>query len=317
MYTHTRKQFSNRQLDVPIWALNDELMRKLIVRFVENRGGYRYPQPGTDAERLARAQAAIDASMAGRAANLKRLCEQCVALKKNVPVDTKRIRSLEMQIECADSTIIANKNVALLIAGIIYRYYRLGEDSVGVAQALGCKPPAVRQTLWRLRREWERLQKPQQVKATKPTVMVDVARAAELRAKGLTYAAIEKELGCKQVIVALQKAGLWVRGLSQFERGKVRAKQRAEAAIMKADEILARFYVKKPKEHPMVIPRKRSGKYPMTFRGALQKHVAIFERLVRENGGQLPSYRWMNAHGYFVTYQYVRKFPDAFRHLAK
>ena len=308
MHTYERKLFSNRQIEPPEWALNDGLFRRLLVRYLENRAGYRHPQPGSDSERLARAQAAIDASMAGRAATLKRLCEQCVALKKSVPVDEKRLRRLEQDIECADTTIIANRNVALLATAVVYRYYRIGEDSVGVSQALGIKPPHVRQILWRLRREWERLQRPQVVKVTNPHYIVDAARAAQLRAQGLTYAAIGKELGSSNVVAALKHAGLWIPVPSPLDRAK--------AAIKKAEATLARLYVKHSKERPLVIPRKRSGKYPMTFRGPLKKHVAIFEKIVRENGGQLPSYRWMNESGFFTTYMYIRKYPDAFRHLA-
>jgi hypothetical protein len=316
MSTRSRKMFSNRQLEPPIWALNDDLLRKLVVRYAENRAGYRYTQPGSDSERLARAQKTLDASMAERAATLKTLCAECIELRKNRPVDTKRLRNLELQIETLDTTIVANKNIALLATAVVYRYYRIGEDSVGVAQALGIKPPHCRQILWRLRREWERLQKPQVVKATQPNCLVDVQRAAALRCQGLTYAKIDAALGCTNVINALRKAGLWVPTGGQGQLAKQRVKARAEAAIKKAEATLARVYVKHHRERPLTIPRKAGGKYPMMFRGAIKKHVAIFEKLVRDNGGQFPSYRWMNKNGYFTTYMYLRKFPNSFRHLA-
>ncbi|MGH9635620.1 MAG: hypothetical protein ACRD72_12380, partial [Candidatus Angelobacter sp.] len=44
-----------------------------------------------------------------------------------------------------------------LVCGVIYRYYRVGLDSVGVAKDLGVKPPQVRQIIWRLGKTWEHL----------------------------------------------------------------------------------------------------------------------------------------------------------------
>src|SRR5262249_12306390 len=49
------------------------------------------------------------------------------------------------------------KRPAEIICGIVYRYFRAREDSIGTAMALDVKPPAVRQTLLRLHRTWERI----------------------------------------------------------------------------------------------------------------------------------------------------------------
>ena len=37
-----------------------------------------------------------------------------------------------------------------MVASAVYLYYRVGMDSVGVANELGLKPPHIRQTLYRL-----------------------------------------------------------------------------------------------------------------------------------------------------------------------
>lgn len=343
MSTHVRKLSANRRIETPVWAMNDALLRKVLVRYCENRAGYRCPQPGTDEERIARAQKTLDASLPWRSAILKRLCAEYSALKKSDAPDKKRLKRLEQDIAGADTTIIANRNIALLVTSVVYRYYRLGEDSVGVSQALpGIRPPLIRQILWRLAREWERLQKPQIVRATTPFYLVDTKRAAELRAAGLTYKQIEKELSCKNVLMTLKLAGLWVpaKWLSPAEkRAKLFAKWRAagrsyariarrfgltetgvvsalrRAGLWQRRPPKERVYVKHPKERPLVIPRRGGGKYS-ACRRAVKKHVAIMERLVLENGGQLPSASWMNAHGHFTSYQYVRRFPNAFRHLS-
>ena len=44
------------------------------------------------------------------------------------------------------------------IVSIVYLYYRVGMDSVGVAAELGLKPPHVRMVLWRLHDTWEKME---------------------------------------------------------------------------------------------------------------------------------------------------------------
>jgi hypothetical protein len=47
----------------------------------------------------------------------------------------------------------------------------------------------------------------------------------------------------------------------------------------------------------------------------LQKHVKILEQLAVVNGGYVPTYKWLNRHGYFASYSYMKDYPAAFIHL--
>ena len=95
-------------------------------------------------------------------AAMDRLCARYTELKRTVPCTPEiamRATQLSRQIETLDTRLRfeSKDGGLLLICGIIYHYYRLGEDSVGTGKALGIKPPQVRQTLWRLSRVWDKL----------------------------------------------------------------------------------------------------------------------------------------------------------------
>ena len=163
MCTQRRKQSGLRRLATPEWALNPEKLRPLIVRVMELRACFKYPQPGTDSERLARAQKFIDLYLPKKTATLNRMCQRFVALKKDPTATREQLEKLSRQIETMDSEIcVLHKpdRGAEILAGIVHHYYGACLDSVGVATELGIKPPAVRRTLWSMHRVWERMQKP-------------------------------------------------------------------------------------------------------------------------------------------------------------
>jgi hypothetical protein len=47
----------------------------------------------------------------------------------------------------------------------------------------------------------------------------------------------------------------------------------------------------------------------------IQKHVKILEIVAFQHGGVLPPYKWLNANGYFHSYEIMTKYPAAFAHL--
>ncbi|MFB3917254.1 MAG: hypothetical protein ACE14M_11030 [Terriglobales bacterium] len=47
----------------------------------------------------------------------------------------------------------------------------------------------------------------------------------------------------------------------------------------------------------------------------IAKHRATLEKLAAENGGYVPSFKWLNEHGYFGSYQVMKDYPAAFAHL--
>src|SRR3954471_1315626 len=53
MSTQQHKQSGERRLPTPEWALRPDLLRSVLVHYVERRVGFRKPTPGTESERLA------------------------------------------------------------------------------------------------------------------------------------------------------------------------------------------------------------------------------------------------------------------------
>jgi hypothetical protein len=145
--TTTLKKSGGRKLPTPEWAMGDECLRQIITRSVELRAGFRFPQSGTFAERLARADDCLRARVPAHTETLKRLCGEHMAES-----EPSRKKVLELQIRTLDAAILVNRRAAGVIAHCVYAYYRKQEAAPEIAADLGIKPGAVRQILWRVRR---------------------------------------------------------------------------------------------------------------------------------------------------------------------
>ena len=71
---------------------------------------------------------------------------------KNAGTAPARLRVMAQKIEEVDTQLRMIETGPLLYAGIVYYYWRLGETSADVGQAMNLKPPHVRQCLYRMRR---------------------------------------------------------------------------------------------------------------------------------------------------------------------
>lgn len=49
----------------------------------------------------------------------------------------------------------------------------------------------------------------------------------------------------------------------------------------------------------------------------VKKHVALMEKLAKKNKGQMPTYTWLEKHGYFHSYEVMRAVPRAFKHIKR
>lgn len=181
------KHTAERRLPTPDWAINDPMFRRLIVKFMEDRAGFRRKQKGRLKKRLQRAQARIISRRPDMIEVLDRMCKLYVHVKEygalphatqeeinalaaqitgtrtasmyddhnKFIVDSKRLRDLEIEIEGLDTYLrITEHGGAGFVVAIVYLYYRVGMDSVAVGLELGLKPPHVRQTLARLHECW-------------------------------------------------------------------------------------------------------------------------------------------------------------------
>ena len=156
MHSYTGARPIYRHKAIPSWAFNTAQLRELIVHFMERRVGHRTPQKGQQAERLQRAKAQLVATAPRLTDLLTNLCREYVEVKKQDPTDP-RVRELEVEIANIDTQLLFINKAELLIAGVVFRSYRLGENSVEVGKAVGIKPTHVRMLLHRLNLMWNKL----------------------------------------------------------------------------------------------------------------------------------------------------------------
>ena len=139
---------SGRRLAIPAWALDDRELQKVCVRYIE--GMVRHSiGPGTLKERL---NAAIVRRLAHKpllAAVLEKLSRQYVAAK-NAGADSAQLKQFGKQIKNVDTQLRYLGREHAMAASVVYRYYRLGENSVDIEAALGIHPPHIRLILLRL-----------------------------------------------------------------------------------------------------------------------------------------------------------------------
>ncbi len=146
-----RKLNAGRCGETPRWALNDDSLRKVLVRYVEKRAGFKKVQPGSEAQRLQRSQEKLIARRVSAENVLTNLAREYAALKVSDADYGGRLRELAIEIENLDTTILVNEKMAGLALRVVHLYYRQGLDSPQVAHEVGLKPPHIRQILSRLR----------------------------------------------------------------------------------------------------------------------------------------------------------------------
>jgi hypothetical protein len=147
----------DRRFSTPVWALNDALLRRVLVEFLERRAYTGTPerenlQPCSLKERLIRIEQKLRQRRLQNLTTIDRLCHKYVELRKADP-HSPELKMLTVQIENVDTRLrIADGNEVATVAAIVYLYHRQGLDSVGVANELGIKAPMVRTILYRLQR---------------------------------------------------------------------------------------------------------------------------------------------------------------------
>jgi hypothetical protein len=151
MHTQQVKLHASRRNSTPGWAFDDAKLREIILRCLEVRAGLRRPQPGTHAQRLARAQEVLASFMRQElTTRIDELCAKYVAAKR--AGNFARERALSQKIEETDTQLRLIYQAPQVLAGVVYYYWRCGLDSVAVGHQLGIKPPHVRGLLWRIGR---------------------------------------------------------------------------------------------------------------------------------------------------------------------
>lgn len=156
MYSFQHKLAPCRRLDTPEWALRPDLLRRVVVHFVERRAGFKKPLPGTEKERLEQASKTLAERCGSNESVLRNLCSHFVELKKSNAEPTA-LAALKIQIENLDTRLRIDRGIAGIVIRAAHLYYGAGLDSVGVATELGLKPPHVRALIWKLNWVWDKL----------------------------------------------------------------------------------------------------------------------------------------------------------------
>jgi len=149
---------SGRLSDTPSWATNDTQLRAVLVVYMERRAGLLKPQPGTEAQRLQRAQEMLLKKSASLQASLdkmvRRYADILLLLKQN-PADAEALEAKHFcarQIQNLDTILLFNKDIAGKVLRVVHCYYRMGFTSVQVETETGLRPPHVREIIFRLRK---------------------------------------------------------------------------------------------------------------------------------------------------------------------
>lgn len=187
MHVQRHERVQDRRLPTPKWAVRDEYLRELVVTYLEERFYVRQMEAEPLLERLRVARNAAELYAPRKRELLDDWLEDYHTLathgQLNLPddevIDTftslkhiggqlpinaeiarayltrKKLRDLEIQIQNIDTDLVlTDRGHAEMIVAIVYLYYRLGWDSVTVAEQLQLKPPHVRQVLARLHSTW-------------------------------------------------------------------------------------------------------------------------------------------------------------------
>lgn len=154
MTTQRKHKPIERKRPCPEWVFNQQQLAEIIVSCVEYRallcrGLHAKARAGfTLQQRLKIAEATLGEREAPLLGNLDDLQARYKLAKEFGQTDAMRM--LEQKIEEVDTRLIVNRKAATLYSGVVYHYFQRGADSVEVANALGMKPPWVRQVVWRL-----------------------------------------------------------------------------------------------------------------------------------------------------------------------
>lgn len=228
MATIQHKQSGERRLPTPQWALRPDLLRSVIVHFVERRAALgKKAQPGTERERLERASQKNVERCKRKQAILQRLCAEFVELKR-LGGDPVRAKKLSEQIQNLDTCLRIDRGIAGTAIRVVHLYYSVGLDSVGVATELGLKPPHVRQMLWKLNWVWDKLngvaksRDPhyERLRRRRFRSKINIRLAAKMVAEGKSYREISTLFGVSHTTImnALRNEGFWTPRLKPDKR---------------------------------------------------------------------------------------------------
>jgi hypothetical protein len=154
----TRSKYAAaRRYEAPLWAMNDKLLREVLIRYMEKRARIGTTSQ-SDTQRLLRAQTVQASHRKALMDVLTGMCKEYADVNK-AGGDPQHLKSLAIRIGNIDTQLRFLGNEHTKAIGVVYFYYRLRYTSAETAFALDLKAPHVRAILWRLDRAAEQIEK--------------------------------------------------------------------------------------------------------------------------------------------------------------
>jgi hypothetical protein len=156
MHIQRREKVKERRLPRPDWVSDNDVIQGVVLNAAERR--LYLPHDGPTNDRRDRIKAESDRRLPSLKEKLHRAQFRFhEAAQSGASPD--RLQRLAIQVGGADTEIIMlERGLVGMMVAVLYMYYNLGYTSVGVAEELGIKPPAVRMLLYTLHRAYARLQ---------------------------------------------------------------------------------------------------------------------------------------------------------------
>jgi hypothetical protein len=152
MHVSRRVQQMTRRLPTPGWALDDKALGLAALHYCERRLFLKHGEYLTLRERLARVSDAARWAMLPLRKSLTKLLCLYYEWAASKSVSAARLRRLEIQVHNTESTILLlERNLMAVALAVAFSFWRLGWDSVAIAENFKLNPPAVRMMLYRIR----------------------------------------------------------------------------------------------------------------------------------------------------------------------
>lgn len=227
MHVHHREETQVRKLPTPEWANNDVGLRRAVLRFCE-RYVYINKPTGTDAERL---QAIRDKAKAMLPSIEKRLNITLRQYHESNGGQREGKRDFSITVQNLDRMVqILRRGLPELVTAVMMYYYRLGWNSVKVAEELKLTPPAVREWLYRMNRREAGLKTNKGRRATVGTLpwpKETLWKLFIMRAMGMKMKECASALGVCHSTVLYR----WRQAFGDFTVGKYRRHQKFDAVV--------------------------------------------------------------------------------------
>jgi hypothetical protein len=146
-----------RKKATPLWSLQNEKLREVILVYLENRLCVR-DSSGTYADRLARSRAKALADLPSKQQRLQTWVTEYRGLVHSLKkADAAKAKTLQQLIQGLDSEIAILPKLPEVVSSVAFLFHRVLWNSTSVAESLNICAPAVRQLLFRMNKVGKKL----------------------------------------------------------------------------------------------------------------------------------------------------------------